>query len=264
MRSINLSTILGQDTFWYKASGMAQGDPDLGYFDGTLQVYNLMRGYMPTTDISNLIPFYHGSGNNRGSLTKFPVNGDPVTGTGDIDGEGNNFSPGDRRFFVSSGPFNMVPGDTQDIVLAIVGALGPHGGSNVSSVAQLQKSAPLLHEFWQGLNDFDSPKGPVPKSESYYSPDYPLFILAQNYPNPFNKETMIRFRLLGEMNIRLSIYNQNGQLIKHLFHGYLVKNEYVCSWDGRDNNGKLVPSGIYIIRMQSDAKVQSKKMILIK
>jgi len=255
---------LPMTAFWYKASGMTQGDPALGHFDGTLQVYNLMRGYAPTNNISNPTPFYHGSGNNHGNPTKFPVNGDPVTGTGDIDGEGNNFFPGDRRFFVSSGSFNMAPGDTQDIVLAIAGALGPPGGSNVSSVAQLQKYAPLLNEFWQGLNDFDPPKGPVPKSDSYYLPDYPLFILAQNYPNPFNNETIIRFRLLGAMNIRLSIYNLNGQLIKHILHGPHVKNEYVCSWDGRDNNGKLVPSGIYIIRMQSDAKFQIKKMILIK
>ena len=260
-------TNLPMIAFWYKGTGMGYGDPDLGHFGGTLMAYNQLRGYVPNYDINNPTPYYHGSGNYAWSPTKFPVNGNPVTGTGDIDGEGNNVSAGERRFVISSGPFTMAPGDTQDIALAIVGGLGPHDSSNVSSVAQLQEYAPLLHSLWQSFNDFEPSEGPVPGRDSFVSfdsPDYPFFILAQNFPNPFNNETSIRFKLLGEMDVRLSIYNINGRLIKNLFQGDLVKEEYIYNWDGRDNNGKLLPSGLYFIRIQSGSKVQSKKMILIK
>jgi hypothetical protein len=264
MNYINLPMI----AFWYKATGMPYTDPAPGgYFGGTIQAYNMLRGYVPDYDFYNPTPYYHRSGNNFSKPTKFPVNGNPVTGTGDIDGEGDNLSAGDRRFVISSGPFTMAPGDTQDIALAIVGALGPHDSSNVSSVARLQEYAPLLHTLWQSFNDFESPEGPVPGRETFNISEfseYPVFILGQNYPNPFNNTTRVRFKLLGEMDIRLSIYNINGQLIKNLFEGLLIKDEYIYDWDGRDNNGQLLPSGIYFIRMQSGAKFQCKKLILIK
>ncbi|MEJ2546103.1 MAG: T9SS type A sorting domain-containing protein [Calditrichaceae bacterium] len=260
-------TNLPMIAFWYKGTGMGYTDPDLGNFNGTLQAYNLLRGYVPNYDIYNPSPYYHGSGNYEGTPTKFPVNGDPVTGLGDIDGEGNNVSAGSRRFVISSGPFTMAPGDTQDIALAIVGGLGPHDSSNVSSVAKLQEYAPLLHSLWQSFNDFEPPKGPVPGRENFNnseSTEYPVFMLGQNYPNPFNNVTNIRFRLLGKMDVRLSIYNINGQLNKNIYRGTLEKDDYNFKWDGKDNNGKILPSGIYFLHMQCGLNVQTKKLIMIK
>ncbi len=106
-------------------------DPTGGYYDGTLEWYNMLRGFYPNTNIENPTPFKHGDG----TITKFPVNGDPVLGTGDIDGI--YFSPGDRRMALNSGPFILNPGETQEMVIALVGGLGK---DNLNSVKVLKEN----------------------------------------------------------------------------------------------------------------------------
>ena len=107
-------------SFWAKATGTPIGDPTIGSYEGTLEMYNLLNGFAPFPDTTNLIPYYHGSGNLQGRPTKFPLNGDPLSGTGDIDGMGNNLPPGARRMALASGSFTMQPGDTQEVVFAVV------------------------------------------------------------------------------------------------------------------------------------------------
>jgi len=81
---------LPMTSFWYKPAGTPIPDPDLGEYKGTLQMYNLMNGYWPFSDTTRINPYLHGCGPFEGNPTKFPVNGDPVYGTGDIDGAGCN------------------------------------------------------------------------------------------------------------------------------------------------------------------------------
>ena len=126
-------------SFGYFASGSAIDDPDLGEYDGTLQWYNLLNGYTTTADTANPTPFIQGFGENAGLATPFPVSGDPVRQSGDIDAFGTNLPPGDRRMALPSGPFTMLPGDTQEVVVAVVGGIVPQeGGNNRNAVAQLK------------------------------------------------------------------------------------------------------------------------------
>ncbi len=141
---------LPQYSFGYFAAGSAISDPDLGEYAGTLQWYNLLNGFIPTEDTLNPSPFTHGFGPMAGHPTKFPVNGDPVGNTGDLDAFGNNLPPGDRRMSLSSGPFRMEPGDSQEVVVAIVGGIvAQAGGNNRNAVAQLK----LNDDFAQFIFD---------------------------------------------------------------------------------------------------------------
>jgi hypothetical protein len=130
---------LPMTAFGYFAAGSAISDPALGNYDGTMEWYNLLNGYIPNVDTTNPSPFLAGFGPNAGQPTFFPVDGDPVKQTGDIDGFGSNLVPGDRRMSLSSGPFTMLPGDTQEVVVAIVGGIvAQQGGNNRNAVAQVK------------------------------------------------------------------------------------------------------------------------------
>ncbi len=153
-------------SFGYFAAGSSIPDPTLGDYEGTKQWYNLLNGFIPTDDLENPSPFTHGYGALAGKPTKFPVNGDPFLGIGDIDGKGSNIPPGDRRMSMSSGPFTMQPGDTQEVVVAVIGGIvAQQGGNNLNAVAQLklndQFAQFVYDKLFQGVPK--PPKEPVVK-----------------------------------------------------------------------------------------------------
>jgi hypothetical protein len=91
------------------------------------------------------------------------------------------------------------------------------------------------------------------------------FALLQNYPNPFNPSTAIRFGLPKEAPVTLEIYNLLGMKVRTLMSGQkLGAAFYNFTWNGRDDAGYTVPSGMYIYRIVADQFVMSKKMTLIK
>jgi hypothetical protein len=90
------------------------------------------------------------------------------------------------------------------------------------------------------------------------------FDLLQNYPNPFNPVTFIRYILSMAGNVHLTIYNQLGQEVRSLVNERQAANSYQIEWDGRDNAGKQVVSGIYMYRLQIDAFSQGRKMVLLR
>ena len=79
------------------------------------------------------------------------------------------------------------------------------------------------------------------------------FELQQNYPNPFNPETTIRYSLPSTGEVSLQIYDVRGELIKTLVSGQKVAGEYTAYWDGRNNLGGRVASGIYFYRLEATA-----------
>lgn len=88
--------------------------------------------------------------------------------------------------------------------------------------------------------------------------------LAQNFPNPFNPKTEIKFFLPSEEKVTLKVFNANGQLVKNLFSGVGTVGNNFVTWDGTDENGKLVSSGIYFYRVEAGSFNKVKKMTLIK
>jgi len=110
---------------------------------------------------------------------------------------------------------------------------------------------------------------PVPVAERPDQPAEPprSFALHQNFPNPFNPETHIRYDLpvgLEPTPTTLIIYNLLGQKVRTLVDEKQGPGRYAVTWDGRDENGNLTPTGVYIYQLRSRDFVQSRKTILLR
>lgn len=90
------------------------------------------------------------------------------------------------------------------------------------------------------------------------------FELFQNYPNPFNPETVIRYHLPSASQVELAIYNILGQKVRTLVNSTLKPGAHKISWNGRNDAGVAVASGVYIYRLQADGYVKSRKMLLLR
>jgi hypothetical protein len=89
-------------------------------------------------------------------------------------------------------------------------------------------------------------------------------LLHQNYPNPFNPETTISFDLPKAGRTNLSIYNTKGQLVRTLVDEDLAWGAHSLVWNGKDNAGNNVSSGMYLYRLTTDGHSEFRKMMLMK
>ena len=90
------------------------------------------------------------------------------------------------------------------------------------------------------------------------------FTLEQNYPNPFNPETIIEYQLPKASKVKLRIFNILGQKVKTLIDEEKHSGYHSVKWDGTNNYGQKVASGIYLYRLQTESFTEVKKMILLK
>ena len=90
------------------------------------------------------------------------------------------------------------------------------------------------------------------------------FALDQNYPNPFNPSTTIAYRLNEAADIKLTVYNMLGQNIRTLVNKKSQAGEYSVQWDGRNDAGNLVASGIYFYQLVAGDQIQVRKMLLMR
>ena len=90
------------------------------------------------------------------------------------------------------------------------------------------------------------------------------FALSQNYPNPFNPTTSINYYLSSTVIVELKIYNQLGQVIRVLEKSWRLTGIHQALWDGKDEKGDSVASGLYFYRMKAGSFIQTRKMILMK
>jgi hypothetical protein len=90
------------------------------------------------------------------------------------------------------------------------------------------------------------------------------FSLSNAYPNPFNPTTNIQFNIAKSENIKLVVFNILGQQVKTLVNGEMKAGSYTATWNGKDEFGNSVASGIYFYRLESQSFNTTKKMILMK
>ncbi len=90
------------------------------------------------------------------------------------------------------------------------------------------------------------------------------FSLANNYPNPFNPETNINFSVPNLSNVSLVIYNTLGQKVRTLVDNKDLSGNQTAVWNGKNDFGSSVPSGIYYYRMESGSSMITKSMVLLK
>lgn len=200
--------------------------------DNSVQTFNYMQGLYRDGS-----PWPNG--------TKYAVPGDPVTGVGDID-----YDPDDRRMMASFGPLTFNPGDSQYIFLKFSVGHGTNRLNSVTILKNILNSAPYVE--------------PTDVTHSILSPVPADYSLMQNYPNPFNPVTSVEFTTPRRGRVTLEIFNVLGQRIRTLLDDDLPAGHHRVTFDGRDEDGRELASGIYLYRIQAGDYAQSRRMALIK
>lgn len=90
------------------------------------------------------------------------------------------------------------------------------------------------------------------------------FSLSQNYPNPFNPATNIRVTLPKASHVEIEIFNILGQRVRTLIDEDMRAGVFIVNWDGRDQKGSEVSSGVYFYRIEADEFYDVKRMVLMK
>jgi hypothetical protein len=238
--------------FHFYCGGSTYNCPSMGSYSGTLSYYNYFQGIENATGKAFTIPFRLG-----GTKTKYTLSGDPMTGSGWVDGI--DHAGGERYENIASGPFDFASGETQEIVFAqIVG----EGSSRLDAINVLKDYTTKVNTRYKlglyknGTMLVDVKEKAIPNS----------FSLEQNYPNPFNPETNISYQIAQAGNVSLKIYDILGREVVTLVNEFKLPGRYNCELSRRDafsKNGEL-SSGIYFYQMKTNGFVQTKKMVLTK
>jgi hypothetical protein len=88
------------------------------------------------------------------------------------------------------------------------------------------------------------------------------FALSPSYPNPFNPMTQLRYRLPAAGPVRLAVYDAAGRRVRVLVAGERVAGEHPVSWDGRDDGGRELPSGLYLCELRAGGQRAVRKLVL--
>ena len=107
-------------------------------------------------------------------------------------------------------------------------------------------------------------RGMSTANEDAVSPAIPQSALYPNFPNPFNPVTNISFSMGKAAPASLKIYNLKGQLVRTLISGLTAKGDHRISWNGCDDKGGAVGSGVYLYRLETEDYTRSLKMVLMK
>jgi len=92
----------------------------------------------------------------------------------------------------------------------------------------------------------------------------PTCYALRSFPNPFNPATQIHFTLPEENLVAIRIYNLQGQIVRELVQAIRPAGEYSIQWDGRDERGLAVASGVYFLRLEAGKTVKSHKLMLMR
>jgi hypothetical protein len=126
-------------------------------------------------------------------------------------------------------------------------------------------SGPAIHQV--AVDDIERAFGAMMMELGNIVPEKSM--LAQNYPNPFNPETWIPYQLAEDSDVTIRIYNASGRLVRvldlnHRNAGTYMSKQSAAYWDGRDDNGELVASGVYVYSIQAGAFTAVRKMVILK
>lgn len=173
------------------------------------------------------------------------------------------FAPHDPdRFYLAAGPDLLETRDGGQTWDAIGTDLAAYPWFNDVAVDPLQPQFLYAATPW-GLyrSDRSTPRTHI-EEEQQNLPN--AFALAQNYPNPFNPSTAIRYQTPQSGFAELTIYNLTGQVVRNLVREEKTGGAYETIWDGRNNEGVQVGSGVYFYRLRVGKQVLTRRMLLLK
>jgi len=201
--------------------------------------------------------------------------------------------PGKISVNVAFTPDNPKVGDTVQLAVSVHGEVWnptlpsvwltkPNGEKlQITDLTQTQTYPPTwiasvpTADFCDGMVYFDISVSNVNYRASFYlrnqsgvaqpQPAQPSqFRLYQNQPNPFNPATVIRFDLPKSEQVTLTIFDLQGRLVRMLTTGSFNTGTNSLLWDGKDNNGRQMSSGVYYYRLLTGEFVEVKRMVLLR
>ncbi len=156
------------------------------------------------------------------------------------------FEQGDLAHFVTTGPYSIGSGDSTHVSFAIVAGY---------SLTELQTAVTTVRSRLDSVLTAGEVPGSTLPTE---------FRLEQNFPNPFNPTTEIQYALEAPGRVNLSIYNVLGQKVIELVNQWQERDVYTAKWNGIDEDGASVASGMYFYRLKRGEQTLTRKMILLK
>ena len=150
-------------------------------------------------------------------------------------------------------------------------ALNPEAEPKLLAAAIEQlESAPLSMEGQQVLESLKRLAAkPIPSTTRIGSDANPYTALFQNFPNPFNPDSWLPYQIARDAPVTIGIYNAKGQLVRTLDLGnqkagvYATKDK-AAYWDGRDNAGEKVASGVYFYTLRAGDFTTTRRMVILK
>jgi len=166
-----------------------------------------------------------------------------------IEGAGTDATPHDYSFTDD----NVVPGKTYYYYVEDVDFTGHSNKSDIIQVTVGQQPEQVIPDR------FAKTKPVIPN----------MFALLQNYPNPFNPDTWVPYKLAKDTNVVIRIYNTNGKIVRTLrlgnqAAGVYVDKERAAYWDGKNERGDKVASGLYFYTLQAGKFTATKRMVIVK
>ena len=153
--------------------------------------------------------------------------------------------PADWSVLASAGPFDLDIDEERLVCFAIIGG---------RSLQELLTNADVAEVIYQKGITGTPPVDLLPEATR----------LMPNVPNPFGRATVIQFSLVQESNVNLSVYDVRGRLVKKLAAGQLPAKWYTLTWDGRDDDDRTVPAGVYLLRLDTGQIQESRRLIRLK
>ncbi len=178
----------------------------------------------------------------------------PVEGGAIAAGSGKLF---DVVFDINTAAFTIPVGDaTEDLILGLSGVRLTGSDGSMLGVEAMGATASLDYRV-PNEGEGVGPGATLPKA----------FSLKQNHPNPFNPSTTISYQIpddAGSVRFTLNVYDIRGRMVRTLDRGMKGAGTYSVFWDGTDNNGRQVSSGVYFYRFVSSKYNATRKMIMLK
>lgn len=178
-------------------------------------------------------------------------------------GTGLPYGWDDWAYQIIVGPITVNVGPEEEAELWIDSCFYPPSNHWEWTVSLMGSFKPV----WEGpyhWSTTDSPHGTTDIEDREGSSLPTEFALQQNYPNPFNPNTRIRCEIPRSSHVSLVVYNALGQKIRTLVNETRGPGRFVVEWDGRNDQGEAVSSGVYLYRLQAGDYSQTRKAILMK
>lgn len=181
-----------------------------------------------------------------GQPTKFVLPGDPVSGTGWVDSH-----PGDRELWLTTGPYDLEPGESVRVAYAICMVLG---NSNLDSITRLRETMQVALAAYQDLDIYTHVEAARPSS-----PPPESFVLYPNHPNPFRQHTRILWDQRVRGHVRVDVVDLTGRLIEVLANRVCDVGRHWVQFESDD-----LPQGIYFYRLQAGGSSKVGKMVVVR